>query len=76
VVIDPERKAARVYLGALSGPPQSLPKLARRIADGDLTTPNREAATAAVATVTGLDPFERRMRAGTLRRALEQAFTR
>lgn len=74
VVIDPERDAARVYLGALSGPPQPLPELARRIAEGDLTSPSRDAATDAVATIAGLDPIERRMHAGALLRALERAF--
>ncbi|HXP73806.1 MAG TPA: FAD binding domain-containing protein [Stellaceae bacterium] len=76
VVIDRERDAARVYLGALSGPPQSLPELARRIAEGDLTSPNRDAAIDAVATITGLDPIEQRMHAGALLRALERAFAR
>ncbi len=76
VVIDPDRDVANVYLGALSGPPQPLPELARRIAEGDLTGPSRDAATEAVAAVNGLDPIERRMHTGTLLRALERAFAR
>ena len=74
VVIDPERDAIHAYLGALSGPPQPLAELARRIAGGDLTEPSRDAAMEAVASVHGLDPIERRMHAGTLLRALERAF--
>jgi carbon-monoxide dehydrogenase medium subunit len=76
VVIDPERDAARVYLGALSGPPHALPELARRIAEGDLAIPTRDAAMEATATVSGLDPIDRRMHAGALLRALERAFAR
>jgi len=74
VVIDPERNAAHVLLGALSGPPQPLPELARRIAEGDLDGPSRAAAIESVAAVHGLDPIERRMHAGALFRALRQAF--
>jgi aerobic carbon-monoxide dehydrogenase medium subunit len=74
VVIDPERDATHVFLGALSGPPQPLPELARRIAEGDLDGPSREAAVEAVAAVHGLDPLERRIHAGALFRALQRAF--
>ncbi|HLJ20255.1 MAG TPA: FAD binding domain-containing protein, partial [Stellaceae bacterium] len=76
VVIEPERDMTHVYLGALSGPPQPLTELARRIAEGDLTEPSRDAATEAVAAVHGLDPIERHMHVGTLLRALERAFAR
>ena len=74
VVIDPERAATRVFLGALSGPPQPLPELARRIGTGELTAPSREAVAEAVAGIAGLDPIDRRMHAGVLLRALERAF--
>ncbi len=73
-VIDPERDATRVFLGALPGPPRPLPALARRISEGDLTGPSRDAAAEAVAGVADLDPIERRMHAGALLRALERAF--
>jgi len=76
VVIDPERDAAHVYLGALSGPPQALPELARRIAEGDLTAPSRDVAAEVVAAVHGLDAIDRHLHAGTLLRALERAFAR
>lgn len=74
VVIDPERSAARVFLGALSGAPQALPDLARRLSGGRLAAPIRDAADEAVAGIADLDPIERRMHAGTLLRALERAF--
>jgi carbon-monoxide dehydrogenase medium subunit len=74
VVIDPERAATHAFLGALSGPPQPLPELARRIGTGELTAPSREAAADAVAGIAGLDPIDRRMHAGVLLRALERAF--
>jgi carbon-monoxide dehydrogenase medium subunit len=76
VVIDPDRRATRVYLGALSSAPQPLPELARRAAEDGRTAVTREAVAEAVATVAGLDPIERRMHAGALLRALERAFAR
>jgi carbon-monoxide dehydrogenase medium subunit len=76
VVIDPDRHATRVYLGALSGAPQPLSELARRIAEDSHAAVARKAVAEAVATVAGLDPIERRMHAGALLRALERAFAR
>ncbi|HKX11417.1 MAG TPA: FAD binding domain-containing protein [Stellaceae bacterium] len=73
VVIDPERSAARIFLGALSGAPQALRELAERLMAGKPATPSRDAADAAVASIAGLDPIEQRMHAGALLRALEQA---
>jgi carbon-monoxide dehydrogenase medium subunit len=74
VAIDLEQDAARVYLGALSGPPQPLPEIARRIAEGGHAAVTRAAAAEAVAAIASLDPIERRMHAGALLRALERAF--
>jgi len=76
VVVDPDRRATRVYLGALSGPPQPLPDLARRIAEDGHASVIRETVAEAVAAVAGLDPIDRRMHAGALLRALERAFVR
>jgi aerobic carbon-monoxide dehydrogenase medium subunit len=76
VVLDPERRAARVYLGALSGPPQPLTALAQRIAESGRSAVTREAVHEAIATVAGLDSIERQMHAGVLLRALERAFAR
>ena len=73
VVIDPERNATRVFLGALSGAPQALPELARRLSVGKPAAPSRDAADEAVASIAGLDPIERRMHSGALLRALERA---
>jgi carbon-monoxide dehydrogenase medium subunit len=75
IVLDPERRAARVFLGALSGAPQPLPALARDIAERGNAAATREATDAAVAgAAPTLDPVERRMHAGALRRALQQVF--
>jgi carbon-monoxide dehydrogenase medium subunit len=74
VAIDLEQDAARVYLGALSGPPQPLPEIARRIAEGGHAAVTRAAAAEAVSAIVSLDPIERRMHAGALLRALERAF--
>ena len=73
VVIDPERNATRVFLGALSGAPQALPEFARRLSVGKPAAPSRDAADEAVASIAGLDPIERRMHSGALLRALERA---
>jgi carbon-monoxide dehydrogenase medium subunit len=76
VVIDPDRHTTRAYLGALSGPPQPLPELARRIGAGEVATAHRDVAAEAVASVAGLDAVDRRMHAGALLRALERALGR
>jgi carbon-monoxide dehydrogenase medium subunit len=74
-VLDPERRVARVYLGALSGPPQPLPALADAVARDGRVAASREAIDEAVArAVPMLDPPERRMHAGALLRALQQIF--
>jgi aerobic carbon-monoxide dehydrogenase medium subunit len=72
-VVDPERRVARIFLGALSGPPHSLAALARRIAEEGAAACSREAALEAVAALP-LDAVDRRMHAGALLRALQQIY--
>jgi aerobic carbon-monoxide dehydrogenase medium subunit len=71
IVIDPERKIARAYLGALSGAPRALPTIAMRLArDGAINTQDCDAAVATIAPE--LDPIEARMQSASIARAAQQ----
>jgi aerobic carbon-monoxide dehydrogenase medium subunit len=71
-ILDPERRVARVFLGALNGQPRALPDLARAMAERGAAACTREAAIEAVGNVQAFDAVERRMHAATLLRALQQ----
>jgi carbon-monoxide dehydrogenase medium subunit len=74
-VLDPERRVARVFLGALPGAPQTLSTLARAVAADGRAAATREAIEAAVAgAAPTLDPVERRMHAGAVARTMQQVF--
>jgi len=70
-LLDPERRVARIFIGALSGAPQPLPALAKRVAEQGAAACTREAAAEAIATLP-LDAVDRRMHAAALLRALRQ----
>jgi carbon-monoxide dehydrogenase medium subunit len=73
-VFDPVRHVARVFMGALHGPPLSLPTLARDIAEHGSSAVTLDAIIAAVAGVAPTLAFvEQRMHAEAVRRALHQA---
>ncbi|HZQ14363.1 MAG TPA: hypothetical protein VFB31_16285, partial [Pseudolabrys sp.] len=74
-LFDPERRVARIFVGALATPPQPLGDFAAAIAEEGPACCTREAALAAVSRL----PLqggeaERRMRAGALLRALRQVY--
>jgi carbon-monoxide dehydrogenase medium subunit len=72
-VFDPETRIARVFVGALSGAPASLPGLARDVAERGSPAVTAEAVLAAVtAAAPTLSIIEQRMHAETVRRALRQ----
>ena len=74
-VLDPERKVARLFVGALSGAPQPLPDLARSLAQQGTAAATADAVAAALATAApGLDAVERRMHVGTVLRAVRRLF--
>ena len=73
-VFDPERRLARVFLGAVHGAPIPIPAIARAVAEGGRSTMTREAALSAVGAIQNFDEPERRMRAAVLLRALQQAY--
>jgi carbon-monoxide dehydrogenase medium subunit len=74
VVFDPANRTARVAVGALSGAPQMLPRLAQAAAEKGLAACGRDAVMAALAeAVPDLDAVDGRMHATNLQRALEQA---
>jgi len=72
-LLDPERRAARIFLGALDGPPRDLPELARALVGQGAAACSEAAALAAVRAIGVLDVPELRMRASVLLRALHQA---
>jgi carbon-monoxide dehydrogenase medium subunit len=74
VLLDPERRLARLFVGALAGAPQPLAGLAHALAETG-AVPTQETIAAAIATaVPQLDPVDRRMHVGVLTRAVRQLF--
>jgi carbon-monoxide dehydrogenase medium subunit len=75
IVLDPARRIARLFVGALTGAPQPLGALASALAErgGAAATP---AAIAAALTdaIPSLDAVERRMQGGAVLRAIRQVF--
>lgn len=71
LLLDPERRAARLYVGALDRAPQPLDSVARALAEtGDVSSEAVDAALARVAP--DLGPAARKLRATAVRRAIAQ----
>jgi carbon-monoxide dehydrogenase medium subunit len=74
VVIDPDARQTRIFIGALNGPPLPLPELADQVARTGAAAVTEEATKAAVrSAVPDLDAVETRMLAASVRRAIQQA---
>lgn len=73
-VFDPVSRRARLYIGALSGSPQPLDRLATAIAQNGAAAITDATVAAAVDPVAGHDPVERRMRRAAVMRALRDVF--
>jgi aerobic carbon-monoxide dehydrogenase medium subunit len=73
-VFDPDAKVARLFLGALSGAPQPLDRLAMRLAQEGAVAATEATIAEVVDPVAGADPVERRMRRAVVARALKQVF--
>jgi aerobic carbon-monoxide dehydrogenase medium subunit len=73
-VFDPAARMARIYLGALSGPPQPLLGLAATIAREGPGAATEGAVAAAITAAADGDAVERRMRRAAVARALKQVF--
>jgi carbon-monoxide dehydrogenase medium subunit len=72
MLLDPQRRVARVYAGALERPPQPLETVARAVAqDGSASADVISASLARVAP--GLSPAARRLRTTAVQRAIAQA---
>jgi carbon-monoxide dehydrogenase medium subunit len=75
IVLDPERRAARLFMGALDGAPQPLPALAAAIARDGAPAATPEAVGAAVAAAAPqLDSVDRGLHAAVVSRAIRQVF--
>lgn len=73
-LFDPERRVARIFVGALSGTPKSLTQLAQGIAQQGATALTTTAVDRAIAAVVPeLDAIARKMHAAAAMRALRQA---
>ena len=71
LLLDPERRVARLFAGALERPPQPLESVARALAEEGSTHP--DAVFAALARVApGLGPAARKLRATAVQRAILQ----
>ncbi|GJD48680.1 Caffeine dehydrogenase subunit beta [Methylobacterium crusticola] len=71
ILLDPDRRAARVFCGALDGPPRPLPGIARRLAEG-LALPGDTVERELGRLVPDLDPIALRMHAAAIRRAADR----
>ena len=75
MLMDPDRKLARLWIGALDGAPQSLDALARAIAQKGALAATETAVSAALdLAVPGQDPVSRRLHVTAVRRAVEKGF--
>jgi carbon-monoxide dehydrogenase medium subunit len=75
LLLDPERRVARLYAGALDGSPRALDSVARAVAQGGPEAVSADMVDAALERVVpDMGPAARRMRAAAVRRAIERAF--
>jgi aerobic carbon-monoxide dehydrogenase medium subunit len=74
ILLDPERRVARAFAGALDRPPQSLETLARTLAEKGPQAVSADMVDAALARAApGLGPAARKLRATAVRRAIQEA---
>lgn len=71
VFLDPDRRVANVFVGALNSAPQRCAEIARKLAQRE--TVDMTACESTLASVAGLDGVSLRMHAATLMRAISQA---
>jgi carbon-monoxide dehydrogenase medium subunit len=74
VLLDPERRLARLFVGALAGAPQPLAGLARVLAETGAAPAQETIAAALAAAAPQLDAVDRRMHVGVLARVVRQPF--
>ncbi len=75
MLMDPERKLARLWVGALNGAPQSLEALAAEIAQrGSLAASETAVSAALERCVPEPDPVQRKLQITAVRRAVEKGF--
>ena len=72
LLLDPERRVARCFAGALDRPPQSLESVARAVAQEGTAPPDMIAA-ALTRVAPGMGPAARKLRATAVQRAIAQA---
>lgn len=72
LLLDPQRRVARLFAGALDRPPQPLDAVARALAEQGAASPDMISASLARA-APGLGPAARKLRASAVQRAIAQA---
>jgi carbon-monoxide dehydrogenase medium subunit len=72
-VFDPDRGTARLFIGALDGPPTGLPGVASAVASSGALPSLEELDAALAAALPKLDAIDRRLRAVVAQRALKRA---
>jgi carbon-monoxide dehydrogenase medium subunit len=76
LLLDPERRIARLYAGALHGAPKALDSVARAVAQGGAEAASKDLVDAALErAVPGMGLAARKMRAAAVRRAIVRAFS-
>jgi carbon-monoxide dehydrogenase medium subunit len=76
LLLDPERRVARLYAGALDGAPKALDSVARAAAQGGAAAVSADMVDAALERVVpGIGCAARTLRAAAVRRAIERAFS-
>jgi len=76
MLMDPERKLARLWVGALNGAPQPLERLAADIAQrGSLAATEQAVSAALELAAPDLDPVLRRLHITAVRRAVQKGFS-
>jgi carbon-monoxide dehydrogenase medium subunit len=76
VLLDPERRVARVFAGALDRPPQPLPAVARALAEGGAEAATPDLVGAAIdRAAPGLGPAARKLRATAVQRAIRNSLS-
>ena len=74
VLLDPEHRLARLFVGALAGAPQPLDGLAHALAETGAAPTQETIAAAIAAAAPQLDAVDRRMHVGVLTRVVRQLF--
>lgn len=76
LVLDPEKKTARLWIGALNGAPQGLERLAEEVARrGSIAATAQSVGAAIESAVPDLDPAQRRVHVHAVQQVIQKGFS-